>query len=272
MSRVLVLGGSRSGSPPTPSSCSTAAATSPTWPPTRSTTPTPSGPPGSPRTGPAGRSGWTTLETTSPRNWCAAARVLVDSITTWVAALMDETGVWDTAAERRWGAHAADRSDGAAALDRLAARCDALVNNWVMTPAHVVAVSDEVGPGRGARDPRRPARSGTPSARSTSGWPPPPTRCGSWSPASRSACGGDLRGHEPARRAAAWTGPAEAFAVLSIARVPGGGVGARGVLPWAPLVGLVLGATGDRGGRGSAARGTPARWSAPSWRSPCSPP
>jgi adenosylcobinamide-GDP ribazoletransferase len=38
-----------------------------------------------------------------------------------------------------------------------------------------------------------------------------------------------------------WTGPAEAFALLSIARVPAAS-SARGVLPWAPLVGLVLGA------------------------------
>jgi adenosylcobinamide-GDP ribazoletransferase len=38
-----------------------------------------------------------------------------------------------------------------------------------------------------------------------------------------------------------WSGPAEAFAVLSIARVPAAS-SARGVLPWAPLVGLVLGA------------------------------
>jgi adenosylcobinamide-GDP ribazoletransferase len=38
-----------------------------------------------------------------------------------------------------------------------------------------------------------------------------------------------------------WTGPAEAFALLSIARVPAA-ASARGVLPWAPVVGLVLGA------------------------------
>ena len=37
-----------------------------------------------------------------------------------------------------------------------------------------------------------------------------------------------------------WTGPAEAFAMLSTARVPAAAT-ARGVLPWAPLVGLVLG-------------------------------
>jgi adenosylcobinamide-GDP ribazoletransferase len=49
-----------------------------------------------------------------------------------------------------------------------------------------------------------------------------------------------------------WTGPAEAFALLSIARVPAA-ASARGVLPWAPLVGLVLGtvatAIGWLGGR-----------------------
>jgi adenosylcobinamide kinase/adenosylcobinamide-phosphate guanylyltransferase len=90
--------------------------------------------------------GWTTLETTAPSELVRGGAVLVDSITTWVAALMDETGVWDAADSA--GAHAAERAgDGVAALDRLAERCDALVNNWVMTPAHVVAVSDEVGLG-----------------------------------------------------------------------------------------------------------------------------
>jgi adenosylcobinamide-GDP ribazoletransferase len=49
-----------------------------------------------------------------------------------------------------------------------------------------------------------------------------------------------------------WTGPAEAFALLSTARVPAAS-SARGVLPWAPVVGLVLGslatAVGWLGGR-----------------------
>ena len=75
---------------------------------------------------------WTTVETTAPSELLRAGTILVDSVTTWVAALMDETGVW---AEEPGG------------LDRLAARCDALVNAWAMTPAHVVAVSDEVGLG-----------------------------------------------------------------------------------------------------------------------------
>ena len=91
--------------------------------------------------------GWTTVETTAPSDLLRRGAVLVDSVTTWVAALMDETGIWETTDDA--GAHAADRSpaDAAAARERLAERCDALVNNWVMTPAHVVAVSDEVGLG-----------------------------------------------------------------------------------------------------------------------------
>jgi len=75
---------------------------------------------------------WTTVETTAPSALLRGGPFLVDSITTWVAALMDETGVW------------AERPD---AQTRLAERCDALVNAWTMTPAHVVAVSDEVGLG-----------------------------------------------------------------------------------------------------------------------------
>jgi adenosylcobinamide kinase/adenosylcobinamide-phosphate guanylyltransferase len=76
--------------------------------------------------------GWTTVETTAPSELLRGGAILVDSITTWVAALMDETGVW---------------SDEPGAPARLAGRCDALVNAWTMTPAHVVAVSDEVGLG-----------------------------------------------------------------------------------------------------------------------------
>jgi adenosylcobinamide kinase/adenosylcobinamide-phosphate guanylyltransferase len=76
--------------------------------------------------------GWTTVETTAPSELLRGGTVLVDSVTTWVAALMDQTGVW---------------ADEPGAADRLAARCDALVNAWTMTPAHVVAVSDEVGLG-----------------------------------------------------------------------------------------------------------------------------
>jgi adenosylcobinamide kinase/adenosylcobinamide-phosphate guanylyltransferase len=75
---------------------------------------------------------WTTVETTAPSTLLGGGPFLVDSVTTWVAALMDETGVW---------------RDEPGAAERLAGRCDALVNAWAMTPAHVVAVSDEVGLG-----------------------------------------------------------------------------------------------------------------------------
>ena len=75
---------------------------------------------------------WTTVETTEPADLVRGGAVLVDSVTTWVAALLDESGVWTG-------------EDGAA--ERLDARCDALLEAWTSTPAHVVAVSDEVGLG-----------------------------------------------------------------------------------------------------------------------------
>jgi adenosylcobinamide kinase/adenosylcobinamide-phosphate guanylyltransferase len=75
---------------------------------------------------------WTTVETTAPSDLLRRGTVLVDSVTTWVAALMDQTGVW---------------TDAPGAAARLADRCDALVEAWTTTPAHVVAVSDEVGLG-----------------------------------------------------------------------------------------------------------------------------
>jgi adenosylcobinamide kinase/adenosylcobinamide-phosphate guanylyltransferase len=75
---------------------------------------------------------WTTVETTAPSELLRGGTVLVDSVTTWVAALMDETGVW---------------AEEPGAEERLAGRCDALVNAWAMTPADIVAVSDEVGLG-----------------------------------------------------------------------------------------------------------------------------
>lgn len=75
---------------------------------------------------------WTTVETTAPSDLVRNGSLLVDSVTTWVAALMDESGTW---------------TDEPGADGRLAARCDALVDAWATTPAHVVAVSDEVGLG-----------------------------------------------------------------------------------------------------------------------------
>lgn len=75
---------------------------------------------------------WTTVETTAPSDLLREGTVLVDSVTTWVAALMEESGVW---------------GDEPGAGERLITRCDALVDAWTTTSAHVVAVSDEVGLG-----------------------------------------------------------------------------------------------------------------------------
>jgi adenosylcobinamide kinase/adenosylcobinamide-phosphate guanylyltransferase len=75
---------------------------------------------------------WTTVETTAPEALLGPGPFLVDSVTTWVAALMDDAGVWT-------GADSAARE--------LAHRVDALVGAWATTPADVVAVSDEVGLG-----------------------------------------------------------------------------------------------------------------------------
>jgi adenosylcobinamide kinase/adenosylcobinamide-phosphate guanylyltransferase len=79
-------------------------------------------------------SSWTTAETLDLPGVLGRSGppVLVDCLTTWLAGVMDETGVW---AER----------DGADAA--LAARIDALVAAWAGTRRRVVGVSNEVGSG-----------------------------------------------------------------------------------------------------------------------------
>ena len=62
----------------------------------------------------------------------ASGAVLVDSVTTWLAAAMDECGAWD---------------GSAAAAGRLAGLVSELVAAWRQTRGYVVAVSDEVGLG-----------------------------------------------------------------------------------------------------------------------------
>jgi adenosylcobinamide kinase/adenosylcobinamide-phosphate guanylyltransferase len=59
---------------------------------------------------------------------------LVDSVTAWLARVMDDAGIWT-----------ADGSD--AADERLAAELEGLVGAWAATSRRVVAVSDEVGGG-----------------------------------------------------------------------------------------------------------------------------
>jgi adenosyl cobinamide kinase/adenosyl cobinamide phosphate guanylyltransferase len=77
---------------------------------------------------------WRTAETTDLAGVLRTARgaVLIDGIGTWLAAVMDECGVW---------------AGGEAARARLAARTGELAGAWRQTGAYVVAVSDETGLG-----------------------------------------------------------------------------------------------------------------------------
>jgi adenosylcobinamide kinase / adenosylcobinamide-phosphate guanylyltransferase len=99
---------------------------------------------------------WHTLESTDLAGVLTGARsgvpgaargaVLVDSVTAWLAAAMDDCGAWD--AEGAEGA-ASDRAgpDMADSAARLAERTDALVAAWRQAAGYVVAVSDETGLG-----------------------------------------------------------------------------------------------------------------------------
>ena len=79
---------------------------------------------------------WTTMETLDLEGVLgdgqSATPVLVDCLSTWVAGVMEECGVWAGAAD-------ADK--------QLAERVDGLLDAWRATRRHVVAVSNEVGSG-----------------------------------------------------------------------------------------------------------------------------
>ena len=77
---------------------------------------------------------WTTVETLDLDGVLSrkGSPVLVDCLTTWLAGVMDECGVWTEAP----GADA-----------DLAARVDAVVDAWARTRRRVVGVSNEVGSG-----------------------------------------------------------------------------------------------------------------------------
>jgi adenosylcobinamide kinase/adenosylcobinamide-phosphate guanylyltransferase len=80
---------------------------------------------------------WITLETLDLESVLADADrapvpVLVDCLSTWLAGVMDECGLWT-------GAAGADRE--------LAARVDGLLHAWRSTKRAVIAVSNEVGSG-----------------------------------------------------------------------------------------------------------------------------
>ncbi|GIH81161.1 bifunctional adenosylcobinamide kinase/adenosylcobinamide-phosphate guanylyltransferase [Planobispora longispora] len=77
---------------------------------------------------------WDTVETTDLAGLLGTARtpLLIDGLGTWITAVFDECGAWE---------------GGAAARERVDARCDELVAAWRRTRSRVVAVSDEVGLG-----------------------------------------------------------------------------------------------------------------------------
>jgi adenosylcobinamide kinase / adenosylcobinamide-phosphate guanylyltransferase len=78
---------------------------------------------------------WATLETLDLESVLAAGvgtPVLVDCLSTWLAGVMDECGLWTGAAD-------ADKN--------LGERVDGLVDAWRSTRRQVVAVSNEVGSG-----------------------------------------------------------------------------------------------------------------------------
>jgi adenosylcobinamide kinase / adenosylcobinamide-phosphate guanylyltransferase len=81
---------------------------------------------------------WRTVETTDLAGvltgaaGTGAASVLIDGIGTWLAAVMDESGIWD---------------GKPGAQERLADQTTGLVQAWRATCYHVIAVSDETGLG-----------------------------------------------------------------------------------------------------------------------------
>jgi uroporphyrin-III C-methyltransferase len=80
---------------------------------------------------------WATVETTDPAKLLAkgdSGALLIDSITTWLAQVMDDCGCWLEQPPEDAG-------------QRLAAAVDALVSAWTAASVAAVAVSDEVGSG-----------------------------------------------------------------------------------------------------------------------------
>jgi adenosylcobinamide kinase/adenosylcobinamide-phosphate guanylyltransferase len=82
---------------------------------------------------------WTTLETLDLAGVLAetppireAVPVLVDCLSTWLAGVMDDCGLW---------------AEAAGADKELASRVDTLLDAWRSTRRHAVAVSNEVGSG-----------------------------------------------------------------------------------------------------------------------------
>jgi uroporphyrin-III C-methyltransferase len=80
---------------------------------------------------------WATAETADVTKLLGerdGGALLIDSVTTWLAGVMDDCGCWA-------------EEPAAAAGQRLAAALDALTGAWARAPVTAVAVSDEVGSG-----------------------------------------------------------------------------------------------------------------------------
>ncbi|WP_433348098.1 bifunctional adenosylcobinamide kinase/adenosylcobinamide-phosphate guanylyltransferase [Microtetraspora malaysiensis] len=105
---------------------------------------------------------WGTVETTDLAELLrtSSGTLLIDGLGTWIAAVFDECGAWpgygqdDThtpeETEQKTDLSAPGPGQtvaGPSPLDRVALRCDELVEAWRATAARVVAVSDEVGLG-----------------------------------------------------------------------------------------------------------------------------
>jgi adenosylcobinamide kinase/adenosylcobinamide-phosphate guanylyltransferase len=92
---------------------------------------------------------WRTAETTDLAGVLAGASgaLLIDGIGTWLAAVLDDCGIWEHrgAWDERGAAH--DKLADRAAHDKLAGRIAELIGAWRQTSAYVVAVSDETGLG-----------------------------------------------------------------------------------------------------------------------------
>jgi adenosylcobinamide kinase / adenosylcobinamide-phosphate guanylyltransferase len=95
---------------------------------------------------------WHTLESTDLAGVLGTAygALLVDSVTAWLAAAMDDCGAWEdggTGAAKVAGVAGSGVAGAGAAGARLAERIDALVAAWRQAEGYVVAVSDETGLG-----------------------------------------------------------------------------------------------------------------------------
>jgi adenosylcobinamide kinase / adenosylcobinamide-phosphate guanylyltransferase len=90
---------------------------------------------------------WQTVESLDVAGWLRreSGVVLIDGIGTWLAAIMDEAGLWEPGLGAGTGSLA--EPPGGDPLRVVEARVDDLIAAWRQTSARVVAVTDQVGSG-----------------------------------------------------------------------------------------------------------------------------